>query len=145
MRIPWDALTSEQQGLLTQASQVRLNAYAPYSNFLVGAAALTGRGAIFQGANFENASYGLSLCAEATSLGQAVSRADFDVLAIAVVGGPRAAAAGPITPCGRCRQLIAEAAMVSGSDVLVLASAPELLEVDVHRISELLPLAFTLP
>lgn len=145
MKTTWDALSPEHQRMLTEASQVRLNAYAPYSNFLVGAAVLTGKGALFRGANFENASYGLSLCAEATGLGQAVSQGDFDVAAVAVVGGPRVGTLGPITPCGRCRQLIAEAALISGSDVLVLASSPELLEVDVHAISDLLPFAFSLP
>jgi len=145
MKTAWDALTPEHRGILEVASQVRSNAYAPYSNFLVGAAALTRTSTIFRGANFENASYGLSLCAEATCLGQAVSQGDFEVIAIAIVGGPRQGPAGSITPCGRCRQLIAEAAMISRSDVLVLCSAPELLEVDVHSISELLPFAFSLP
>jgi cytidine deaminase len=145
MRTLWGALGEEHRNLLEQARQVRLHAYAPYSNFLVGAAALTRSGTIYRGANFENASYGLSLCAEATCLGQAVSHGDFTVLALAVVGGPRSGAVGPVTPCGRCRQLIAEAALVAEADVLVFSSDPELAEIDVHPISELLPFAFTLP
>jgi cytidine deaminase len=143
MLIPFSDLSHGQKELLRAAAEARTRAYAPYSNFLVGAALVTGT-------NLENASYGLTLCAEATCLGQAVSAGDFDVRCIAIVGGPRAArspdnsAPEPVTPCGRCRQLLAEAAHVSNTDVLVISGEPTLSAALILPISLLLPYSFSL-
>lgn len=130
------------------ASQARDNAYAPYSRFHVGAAVRTLSGAIYRGANMENASYGLTTCAEVAALAAAVSAGDFRCEAIAVVGGP----AGPADPdqdvtrpCGRCRQLIAEAAAVSGVDIRVISANAAATKIVVEPISDLLPHAFALP
>ncbi|WP_343214784.1 cytidine deaminase [Dyella sp. RRB7] len=92
--------------LLTMARQAREQAYAPYSRFLVGAALVTRDGRHFSGCNVENASYGLCNCAERTALFTAVAAGckpgDFE--ALAVIGDTQ----GPISPCGACRQVMAE-------------------------------------
>jgi cytidine deaminase len=92
--------------LLTLAREAREQAYAPYSRFLVGAAVVTKDGRRFAGCNVENASYGLCNCAERTALFSAVAAGcrpgDFE--ALAVIGDTP----GPISPCGACRQVMAE-------------------------------------
>lgn len=91
--------------LIEAAIQARQNAYVPYSRFPVGAALLTGDGQIVQGCNVENASYGLSNCAERTALFKAVSdghQGGFQGMAV-VADTP-----GPVSPCGACRQVMAE-------------------------------------
>ncbi len=138
-------LDPADQRLLTAARDVRARAYAPYSGFAVGAAVVTRSGAIHTGVNVENASYGLTVCAEVTALAQAVGAGDFDVLAIAVVGGPVEAngqTGTPTTPCGRCRQVIQEAAGVSGADIRVLCADAGLTGILVTSIARLLPHAF---
>lgn len=94
---PW-----EKQELLSKASEARLKAYAPYSNFFVGAALLGTDGKIYQGANVENASYGVTCCAERVALFKAVTEGtkDFKAIAIVVPGGG--------SPCGVCRQALNE-------------------------------------
>lgn len=88
--------------LIEAAATARQSAYAPYSNYRVGAALLTKSGKIFHGCNVENASYGLCICAERTAIVKAVSEDEQDFVAFAV------ATAGGGTPCGACRQFIAE-------------------------------------
>jgi cytidine deaminase len=91
-----------QSDLVTAARAARLRAYAPYSHYLVGAALLTHAGRIFTGCNVENASYGATVCAERVALWKAISEGERDFAAIAVVtinGG---------SPCGVCRQVMAE-------------------------------------
>ncbi|MDG4655495.1 cytidine deaminase [Ectobacillus antri] len=92
------------QELIQKAIEARQNAYVPYSKFKVGAALLAADGKLYQGCNVENASYGLTNCAERTALFKAVSEGDKDFTAIAVVGDT----AGPISPCGACRQVMVE-------------------------------------
>lgn len=145
MKTTWKELSAAQQELLLAAQAVRERAYAPYSQFLVGAAARTQDGRLIVGANLENASYGLSLCAEATCLGQVLSTGDYCVVEMAVVGGPRLGGGSRVTPCGRCRQLLAEAAQVAGRDIPVLCGDPGLGDLEVWAISELLPCGFSLP
>jgi cytidine deaminase len=105
------SLTDEmRQQLIERAGQARQRAYAPYSNYLVGAALLTSHGDIFQGANIENAAYPTSMCAERVAIYKAVSEGQREFMAIAVVtenGG---------SPCGSCRQVMAE----FGLDTIVL-------------------------
>ncbi len=138
-----DALDAADRDLLEAARRAGERAFAPYSGFLVGAAARTSDGVIHPGANLENASYGLSLCAEVQAL-MAASFSGGSVVAIAVTGrGRDAAPPWPVvTPCGRCRQLIAEAAARGAHDVRVIAAAHDFSSVLVRPISALLPDGF---
>ena len=96
--------TFSNEELLNAAHDVRAHAYAPYSGFSVGAAVDVGDGVIFAAANVENASYGLSTCAERGAISAAVSAGYKKIVTIAVAGPPGVATA----PCGACRQIIAE-------------------------------------
>ena len=105
---------ADRRRLVNAARRAARNAYAPYSKFRVGAAVLTGAGRIFTGANVENASYGLSNCAERTAVFNAVAAGDRWIVAVAVYTPTR----HPTPPCGACRQVIREfgarAAIVCG-------------------------------
>jgi len=90
--------------LIAVALTARSNAYAPYSKFAVGAAVKCKSGAVFGGANVENRSFGLTICAERVAIGAAVSGGERDFAAIAVT----ADSDEPIVPCGACRQFLAE-------------------------------------
>ncbi len=129
------------------ALAVRAHAHAPYSGFHVGAAVLLTDGEVVVAANMENASYGLSLCAEALALGAVTARGRLaDVAGVLVTGG-FAAAAGPgdpVTPCGRCRQLLAETAGVAGRDFAVVATDLSGTARVGHPVSGWLPHAFAL-
>ena len=103
----------DEAALVEAASRARELAYAPYSNFRVGAALLADDGRIFTGANVENAAYGSTLCAERVVMPAAVVAGVRDFSALAVVGDGD----GPTTPCGACRQVLFEFA----PDLLVLA------------------------
>lgn len=93
----WDAL-------LEEAWKARDRAYAPYSKFHVGAALLAADGRIFSGCNVENISYGLTNCAERVAIGAAVAAGAREFVAVAVVADTTV----PISPCGACRQVLAE-------------------------------------
>ena len=112
------------------AWQVRQLAYAPYSNFQVGAALLAADGRIFVGCNVENLSYGLTNCAERVAVGAAVAAGVREFVAVAVV----ADTAVPISPCGACRQVLAE----FGVERILLANRTERLE---FTLDDLLPRA----
>lgn len=84
------------------ALEVRNHAHAPYSKFQVGAAVLTSDGKIFAGCNVENASYGLTICAERVAIGSAVAAGHKKIVAVAVVSS------GGHSPCGACRQVLSE-------------------------------------
>ena len=98
-----------EKELIQAALQSREKAYAPYSGFSVGAALLTKSGKIYTGCNIENASFSPTNCAERTAFFKAISEGERDFLAIAVCGGARGMPpAGYCTPCGVCRQVMAE-------------------------------------
>ena len=109
-----DAQTAER--LVKAAREAAANAWAPYSNFSVGAALLMADGSIVTGANVENSSYGLSLCAETVAVAKASADGGMrDVVAVGVVGGMTGKhGVEPILPCGRCRQILNEAAQATG-------------------------------
>lgn len=90
--------------LVSAALEVRTHAYAPYSRYAVGAALLSRNGELFTGVNVENASSGLSVCAERHAVGAAVAAGRRQFIAMAVV----TASSPPATPCGACRQVLAE-------------------------------------
>ncbi len=109
----------QEQALITAAFAAAEHAYAPYSDYPVGAALLFDDGAILTGCNVENASYGLALCAETVAVAKALGEGRRGgLLAVAVVG--LKAGADPITPCGRCRQVLNEVAALGATDPLVL-------------------------
>ena len=141
-------IISKEPALIAAARDAARYAHAPYSNFAVGAAVLLNNGQVVTGANFENASYGLSLCAETVALATVSASGRLrEVAAIAVIGGPMgldgaATGADPVSPCGRCRQVINEAAQMSGVDLPVICAAAEGEAVKRYRLSELLPDAF---
>lgn len=114
--------------LMARARAARENAYAPYSRFRVGAAVSTDQG-VFSGANVENASYGLSICAERVAASCAVAAGVRTIDAVAV----SSSAAGPASPCGACRQFLYE----FGPDMIVVAEGTGG-ERKVWRLSELL-------
>ncbi|OCS94594.1 cytidine deaminase [Caryophanon latum] len=93
-----------KEQLLAQSKVARENAYVPYSKFKVGAALLAKDGTVYDGCNIENASYGLTNCAERTAIFKAVSQNVREFAAIAIVADTE----GPCAPCGACRQVIAE-------------------------------------
>ena len=133
--------------LIDHALEAAKNAHAPYSKFAVGAALLLEDGAIVPGTNFENASYGLSLCAETVALAAAnVAGRLKDVVAIGIVGGSitRQGIEGdaPIYPCGRCRQILNEAADLGRRDITVYCASADGAVMRRHFLSELLPYAF---
>ena len=132
-----------KQDLIDKAREAARGAYAPYSGFHVGAALLLADGSVVTGANVENASYGLSLCAETVAAAKILSDgARGGLEAVAVTGGaPGAAGQGAtITPCGRCRQVLNELAQLGGTDPVVLCDGAE--GVIETRLSALLPMAF---
>lgn len=116
-----------------EASQ---NAYCPYSGFRVGAALLTSEGTIFTGVNVENASYGLTICAERSAICAAITAGARECNAIAIVSS----GSNPAQPCGACRQVLAE----FGSPDLrvILATIDNPSKSLTFRLGELLPFAF---
>jgi cytidine deaminase len=94
----------DMKQLMSEANQAREKAYTPYSKFKVGAALLTEDGEVIHGCNIENASYGLSNCAERTALFKAYAEVKTKFKAMAVIGQTD----GPISPCGACRQVMVE-------------------------------------
>lgn len=118
--------------LIAAAWEARANAYAPYSNFQVGAALLGLGGRVFVGCNVENISYGLTNCAERVAIGTAVAAGLRSFEKVVVV----ADTTQPISPCGACRQVLAE----FGVKTVILANRKERL---VFSLEELLPRAST--
>jgi len=119
--------------LVDAARQARIHAIAPYSNFLVGAALLTKNGLVITGCNIENASYGLTMCAERVALFKALSDGHRDFAMIAVVADTDK----PTPPCGPCRQLLWE---YCGDIPVVMANLREIAAQ--HQMRDLLPLPF---
>lgn len=128
------------EDLVNCAREAATNAYAPYSKFYVGAAILLNDGRVVTGANFENASYGLSLCAETIALAKVANEGQLaDVMEVAVIGG---AGSDCVRPCGRCRQVLNEAAQIGGRDIIVHCSSGNGAAIERHMLSALLPHAF---
>ena len=122
----------KRQELIQKANQARSRAYAPYSNYQVGAALLTKKGQIFTGVNVENAAYPDSICAERSAVFSAVSAGerDFEAIAVATRNGG--------SPCGSCRQVLSE----FGLDIVVLLADENENLIQEKTVRELLPGAF---
>lgn len=123
-------LTPQQiRRLVRAAVAARRHAYAPYSKFRVGAALLADSGKVYTGVNVENASYGLTICAERVALGKAVSAGEQRFVAVACV-----AADANLSPCGACRQALVE----FGECVVICADARRPSRITVEPLLELL-------
>lgn len=135
--MPANALAHDE--LLAHARRARDHAYAPYSNFQVGAALITRNGELYQGCNVENAAYGLCNCAERTALFAAVAAGckPGDFVALAVV----ADTPEPVSPCGACRQVMVE--LCSDNMPVVLGNLRGAAQVT--HVGALLPESFKLP
>ncbi len=120
--------------LIETARLARENAYAPYSNFRVGAVVETSQGEIYSGCNIENSSYGLTVCAERTALAKAISEGRRVFRRVVVIADTRI----PIPPCGACRQVILE---LCGAEVQVVMANLDG-QVETRGIEELLPIPF---
>ena len=123
--------------LIAAAREAATQSYSPYSRFAVGAALRFADGSVVTGTNIENASYGLALCAETVAVSKAMADGVRGGLVAVAVTGP---GDEPITPCGRCRQVLNELAQLGGTDPDILCLGPH--EIRRLRLSELLPHAF---
>ncbi len=122
--------------LMDKAKEVSANAYTPYSKFNVGACVLADSGNIYTGCNFENASYGLSICAERNAIGTAIANGEKKIKAVAIYSPNME----NCSPCGACRQVIYE--FKSDEGVVVLTELNG--EIISHSIDDLLPGGFSL-
>ena len=123
----------EIQNLMERAIKARENSYSPYSHFAVGAALLCEDGTIYEGCNIENASYGLTNCAERTAIFKAVSEGHIKFKALAVVADTE----GPCAPCGACRQVMAE------FKIPLIIMGNLMGNIKIVTIEELLPFSFS--
>ena len=129
-----------REKLIASAREAAALAYAPYSDFAVGAALEFADGTVVTGTNVENASLGLSLCAETVAVAKAMGEGKRGgLLAVAVAGSGEAL----VTPCGRCRQVLAELAGLDGSDPVVICAGESDVRLEL-RLSDLLPHQFKL-
>ena len=127
--------------LIEAARNAAKNSYSPYSQYPVGAALLFADGSVVTGTNIENASYGLALCAETVAVSKAMADGVRGGLQAVAVTGPMDRGDGaPITPCGRCRQVLNELAALGGTDPVIYCVGND--EVREVRLSHLLPHAF---
>lgn len=123
----------EIQRLMDCAIKARENAYSPYSHFAVGAALLCEDGTLYEGCNIENASYGLTNCAERTAIFKAVSEGHIKFKALAVVADTE----GPCAPCGACRQVMGE------FKIPLIIMGNLMGNIKIVTIEELLPFSFS--
>ena len=132
---------SADDSLIAAARDAARHSYSPYSNYAVGAALRFADGSVVTGTNVENASYGLSLCAETIAVSKAMAEGVRGGLEAVAVTGPLDKGGGePITPCGRCRQVLNELAQLGGTDPDILCVGKD--EVRRVKLSALLPMAF---
>ena len=129
----------DRKELVRQAFLAQQQAYAPYSEFLVGVALLTEDGKIYQGCNIENAAYSPGNCAERTAFFKAVSEGRRDFTAIAIVGNKRGEAGDYCPPCGVCRQVMREFCAPDDFKIY-LAKSPE--DYREFTLEQILPMGF---
>lgn len=138
-----DEMIPEDRELVSAAIEAMSGAYAPYSHFHVGAAVRLSNGQIVKGSNQENAAFPSGLCAERTAMFAASSRyPDKDMLSVAIAGGVLGKlGASPATPCGACRQVMAQYQAKSGKPMSVIMVADGLIW-KFDRVDDILPLIF---
>ncbi len=124
----------DYNNLLEKAKEASKNAYAPYSKFLVGACALAKNGKTYVGCNIENASYGLTICAERNAIANAIAHGEKSLLAVAIYS-PNT---NNCTPCGACRQTIFE--FQGNEEIEIILQNND--GYKVYKINELLPEGF---
>lgn len=122
--------------LLEEAKEASKNAYAKYSNFIVGACVLASSGKTYIGCNIENASYGLTICAERSAIANAIANGEKSILAVAIYSPNME----NCLPCGACRQVIFE--FQKDKEVEIITSKNG--ECQIHKINDLLPEGFNL-
>lgn len=122
--------------MMKKAEEASKAAYTPYSDFPVGACVLTSNDKTYIGCNFENSSYGMTICAERNAIGNAIVNGERKIKAIAIFS-PKM---DNCTPCGACRQVINEFKSGRGTDIIVKIAD----KIKVYKIEELLPEAFNL-
>ncbi len=142
-QVAFDSLNKGQRDLLAAASKAMEHAYNPYSRFSVGAALWSQDGAIFTGANMENAAYSPTICAERAALASANAKGHRTFRSIAVIARGEDFDTNEVTaPCGICRQMLFEASQVSGCELEIILSTTRMDKIVMTSIGELLPLAF---
>lgn len=127
---------TDYEKIMNLAKEVAQKAYAPYSNFKVGACVLSQSGKTYTGCNFENSSYGLSICAERNAVGSMIADGELKIKAIAIYSPNME----NCTPCGACRQVIYEFRSQDGTSVLTEING----EIVAQDITNLLPGGFSL-
>lgn len=135
--LPSNVSEKEARELVEEAERVRKNTFSTFTDSSVGAAILTDSGKIYAGCYYESVIQGLGTCAERNAVGTAVSNGEYCFKAIAVVGEQKE----PITPCGACRQILAEFTEVAQHDITVIMRGQNE-ETDVKRLSEMIPKSF---
>lgn len=135
------AVSPEDEELIAAAREAATRSYSPYSGYCVGAALRFADGSIVTGTNIENASYGLSLCAETLAVAKAMADGHRGALKAVALTGPSDKGEGePITPCGRCRQVLNELAGLGNTDPIIICVGTS--EIRHIPLSELLPHSF---
>ena len=124
------------EDMIDLAKDVSIHAYAPYSNFKVGACVLAESGKTYTGCNFENSSFGMTICAERNAIGSAIAQGERKIKAVAIYS-PNIK---NCTPCGACRQVMTEFKSDDGIDIIVETETG----IKVYKLSELLPETFEL-
>lgn len=124
------------QEMMEKAVEVSKNAYCPYSKFPVGACVLTDNGNIYTGCNFENGSFGMTICAERNAIGTAIANGEKKIKAIAIYSPNK----DNCTPCGACREVIHEFSINNEVDIIVKIAN----DIKVYKLAYLLPESFNL-
>jgi len=140
----FDELPEDVKSLMNSAKEVRLKAYAPYSNFLVGASLLLDNGEVITGSNQENASYPSGLCAERTAIYYSGAKyPDAKIVKMCIIAGSvHNETSSPIPPCGACRQAIAEYEVKQESPIEIYFMGETGKVVKSESLANLLPLMF---
>jgi len=135
----------DRQQLCQAARSVAERSYSPYSHFRVGAAVLTADGETFAGTNVENASFGLTICAERVALATAIAagQRDFKAMAIACIDADADAGLPALMPCGACRQWLVE--LAATAEIIICTQCTDEASIcSVFSVTDLLPQAFCL-